>query len=98
MNFFTENQKKRQTILLAILAISALIGFGFLYRIYFPAVSFESADAGRLSNISETAVHKAEKDVRALKEELANGFYGTLKKYNWTPDMTAPGKVNPFVQ
>lgn len=46
--------------------------------------------------VSEGTLKIIEGNVSALREELQNDFYKTLKRYARTPDTAAPGKQNPF--
>lgn len=89
-------------VLIGIIAVVLLAGFGFFFTSYFtPAtpeeikkIQEEKAKQGR--GVSEGEVKKIEGNITALQKELENDFYKTLRKRSVSPDTAAPGKQNPF--
>lgn len=102
MNLLPQDPKKRQMVLLVIVAGVLLAGFGFFFISYFtPAtpeeirqIQAEKAASGR--SVSEGEVKRIEGGLVGLQKELENDFYKTLRKRVISSDTTEPGKQNPF--
>ena len=101
MKLLPGNPRARQRVLFGVLAGAVLAGFSFFYIIYFvPAGAPPAAPSGSLGGqgVSESVIRRTEQDIAGLREELRHEFYASLRAFRWTPDKTAPGKKNPFVQ
>lgn len=99
MQLFPRDPEKKKTLLIIIGVGVVLVGLGFFFVRYgafgTPAEVRESA-GGAEGGSSEEALKIIEGNVSALREELRNDFYKSLKRYKWTADAAAPGKNNPF--
>lgn len=102
MNLLPQNPKTRQTVLLVIVAGVVLLGFGFFFITYFtPATpeeiqQIQAQRAAQGGAVSESEVKRLEGGITAMKKELENDFYATLRKRLVPADQTLPGKENPF--
>ena len=99
MQLLPQNPRKRKTLLIIAGVGVVLVGLGFFFIKYgmfgMPAEVRESGSITGLGS-SKGALTIIEGNVSALREELQNDFYKSLKKYKWTADTAAPGKQNPF--
>lgn len=100
MQLFPQDPQKRKKVLIGIGVGMTLVVFGFLFINYWmPETPAEVQRAGTAGGkVSEGALKIIEGNVSALRAELQNDFYKTLKRYRWTTDTAAPGKQNPFAE
>ncbi|MBI5912834.1 hypothetical protein HY839_00105 [Candidatus Azambacteria bacterium] len=99
MQLLPQDPRKRKTLLIIIGAGAAVVGLGFFlmnYGIFGAPEGAEQSVSITGGKVSEGALKIIEGNVSALREELQNDFYRSLKRYKWTTDTAVPGKKDPF--
>lgn len=101
MEFLSQNPKKRKMVFIAVVIGAMIIGGGFFFMKYgMPGVSSGIPQAVSVAGgkVSEGSLKMIEGNISALREELNNNFYKSLKQYKTVPDTAPPGKQNPFAE
>lgn len=97
MQLLPRDPRKKKILLIIIGAGAVLAGFGFFfYGMQGTPAEPQQSSSVAGGKVSEETLKIIEGNASALREELQNDFYKSLKRYKWTSDTAAPGKQNPF--